>query len=152
MLPFLLIAVLSFCAMELVSYGVHRFLYHRILWFIHRSHHKPRTGPFERNDLFPVFFAAASCFLIFAGMDRGPFSLLLAAGLGVTAYGAVYFVVHDLYIHRRVRSLVFRIPFLLAAKKAHAIHHRTGGEPYGLLLFPRFQELRGNDVTESDGV
>jgi beta-carotene 3-hydroxylase len=152
MIAFLLIALLSFCAMEFVSYGVHRFLYHRIFWFIHRSHHVPRTGPFERNDLFPVVFAGASCLLIFAGLERGPFSLYLGAGLGITAYGAVYFIVHDLYIHRRVKRLAFRIPFLLAAKKAHAVHHRTGGEPYGLLLFPRVDELRGSGVTETDAV
>jgi beta-carotene 3-hydroxylase len=152
MLRFTAIGILSFCVMECVSYLVHRFLYHRVLWFIHQSHHSPRTGPFERNDLFPVAFSAVSCFLIVKGLTAEPFSPFLGAGIGVTAYGAVYFIVHDLYIHRRMKSFAFRIPFLLAAKKAHAIHHRTGGEPYGLLLYPRVGELKESTVTEEDTV
>lgn len=149
---FILVAVMAFCAMEFVSYGVHRFLYHRVFWFIHRSHHAPRTGPFERNDLFPVVFAAGSCLLIALGLAGKPFSPVLAAGIGITAYGAVYFIVHDLYIHRRVKLFALRIPFLLALKKAHAVHHRTGGEPYGLLLVSRLEEPGDSSVTESDAV
>ena len=72
---------------------------------------------------------------------------ILAAAIGVSAYGLVYFFVHDLYIHRRARWLPLRIPFLLEVKKAHAIHHKYGGEPFGLLFFFRKEEVRRQNVS-----
>jgi beta-carotene 3-hydroxylase len=152
MIVFLLIAAGSFVAMEFVSYLAHRYIYHKLLWVFHKSHHSPRKGAFELNDVFPVFFAAAAITLMAIGVADPGRSHLLAMSIGITAYGMVYFFIHDLYVHRRVRSLPLRIPFLLTIKKAHAIHHRTGGEPYGLLFFANPENARRERVKEDDVV
>src|SRR5512140_771643 len=96
---FLLIIVGSFIVMEFVSYLAHRFIYHKLLWVFHRSHHSPRKGPFELNDVFPVFFAASAITLMAIGVADPGRNHLLAMSIGITAYGMVYFFIHDLYVH-----------------------------------------------------
>ena len=135
MIRFLVIIVVSFAAMEFFSYLVHRYVYHGLLWFVHKSHHTPRTGLFEWNDVFPFIFSAVTIVLMMTALTSPDGSELLALSIGITAYGVVYLVIHDLYVHRRMKALHFRNPFLLRVKKAHMVHHTTGGEPYGLLLF-----------------
>ena len=152
MVQFALIVLLSFVAMEFVSYLAHRFIYHKLLWALHRSHHSPRSGPFELNDLFPVFFAAASIVLMLKGLSDPALKDVLAMSIGITVYGMIYFFIHDLYVHRRIKWLSLRIPFLLTIKKAHAIHHREGGEPYGLLFFADPDRARRESVLEDDTV
>ena len=44
---------------------------HGFGWGWHRSHHEPRTGWFEKNDLYAVVFAGVAIALIYAG-TRGP--------------------------------------------------------------------------------
>ena len=151
-LQFALIVITAFAAMELFSYLVHRFVYHRVLWTLHRSHHTPRKGAFELNDVFPTVFAATTILLVMRGVHSDDGGLLMAAGAGITAYGVVYFFVHDLYVHRRVKALRLRIPILVNVKKAHAMHHRYGGEPYGLLLFFNMQRVEKEAVTEDEVV
>ena len=80
-------------AMEGVAWLTHRYLMHGPLWVLHRSHHRRRDGAFERNDWFGVIFAVPSMILIALGVEGRP--ALLAIGLGMTAYGFVYFLVHD---------------------------------------------------------
>lgn len=142
MLRFALIATVTFCAMEGVSYLAHRFVYHKLLWIFHRSHHETRKGLFEWNDVFPFFFSAVSILLLYLAVQDPSGGDLLALGVGISAYGTIYFVIHDLYVHRRMRGLTFRIPYLQRVKKAHMIHHLYGGEPYGLLVFPLPKHLR----------
>jgi beta-carotene 3-hydroxylase len=142
----ILIGILAFAAMEFVSYLAHRYVYHGIGWVFHKSHHSRREGAFELNDIFPMIFATISIALILWGLEAD-LPAIVAAAIGVSAYGMVYFFVHDLYIHRRAKWLPLRIPFLLEVKKAHAIHHKYGGEPYGLLLFFRKEEVRNQQVT-----
>ena len=131
----ILITLLCFVGMEFISYLLHRFVYHGLLWVFHRSHHMPRKGVFELNDIFPVVLAGLTISLMIMGLSGSGQEELVAASIGISAYGLVYFFVHDLYVHRRARSLSLRVPFLIKVKRAHAIHHRYGGEPYGLLLF-----------------
>ena len=152
MIRFLLVVALTFVGMELVSYLIHRFIYHRLLWFIHKSHHTQREGPFELNDIFPLFFAAVSVVFLVVGLGEEGRPDLLAASVGIILYGTVYFVVHDLYVHRRVKSVRLRIPFLLPLKKAHAIHHRYGEEPYGLLFFVHPKRVSEEPVGDDDVV
>jgi beta-carotene 3-hydroxylase len=135
MIRFAIIIVVSFVAMEFVSYLVHRFVYHGFAWFIHRSHHTPRTGAFEWNDIFPALFATVTTTLMIIALGDPAGQDLLAASIGITAYGIVYLIVHDLYVHRRMKRFPLKIRFLANVKRAHAVHHRFGGEPYGLLLF-----------------
>lgn len=139
---FVLIMLAAFVMMEFISYLAHRFVYHGFLWVIHKSHHSPRKGLFEMNDLFPLFFSSISILLMWYAVGDPGRSDILALTLGVTMYGIIYLVIHDLYVHRRMKSLTFRIPYLREVKKAHMVHHMTGGEPYGLLLFTTPRKLR----------
>jgi beta-carotene 3-hydroxylase len=119
-------AAVAFLAMEAVSYSAHRWLMHGPGMSWHRSHHAPPDGRFERNDLFPLCFSVVGAAL-FAGGAIGP-------ALGVTAYGAAYLAVHEIVIHRRLPVAVPSTRYLRWLRDAHAVHHRTGGEPYGMLL------------------
>ena len=149
MIRFAAIVLGSFVVMEFVAYLAHRYVYHKLLWVFHKSHHSPRTGPFEANDVFPVFFATVAVAIMLAALTEPVSADLLAVSIGVSMYGMVYFFIHDLYVHRRMKKLRLRIPFLIEVKKAHALHHRYGGEPYGLLLYTRRDRVR-LEVIEED--
>jgi len=129
----LAIAVAAFVLMEPVTYAAHRWVMHGVGMVLHRSHHSRAVTRFEANDLFPVAFASVTMLAMAAGVSLPQLHFLLVVGIGVTAYGASYLFVHDLYIHRRLG----RLPTMAAIeylKRAHAIHHLYGGEPYGMLL------------------
>jgi beta-carotene 3-hydroxylase len=150
MIRFCAIVLVSFAAMELFSYLVHRFVYHGVFWFVHRSHHTPRTGLFEWNDVFPLLFSAVTIVMMMVALASPDGGDLLALSVGITAYGMVYLVIHDLYVHRRMKSLQFRSPYLLRVKKAHMVHHATGGEPFGLLFFALPPKLTAEEREHGD--
>ena len=127
------VAVASFASMEAVSYGTHRWVMHGVGRRWHRSHHVPATGGLERNDLFPVCFSAMG-FGAFAAAALVPAPTLFWVGVGVTAYGAAYLFVHEVYIHRRVPVPLPRWRYLEWLRRAHGAHHATSGEPYGMLV------------------
>ncbi len=125
--------------MEGVAYFTHRYLMHGPLWFLHRSHHVPHAGRLEWNDLFGLFFALPSIALIHYGVRDG--SWMLPVGLGMTGYGLIYFLFHDVVVHRRVR--LRGVPpwrYLRRIIKAHLVHHRThgreGAQSFGFLYAP----------------
>jgi beta-carotene 3-hydroxylase len=132
---FILITLTAFVLMEGVSYVAHRYVYHGLLWILHKSHHAPRKGVFELNDLFPLFFSLVAIGLMWYSFGYPERSDILAVTVGVTMYGIIYSTIHDLYVHRRMDLPSLRIPYLQQVKKAHMVHHMTGGEPYGLLVF-----------------
>lgn len=152
MLRFVLIFLVTFLLMELVSYLAHRFVYHGIGWAIHQSHHSPRKGVFELNDVFPLLFATVTVPFVIYSVGPSGSATLSAISLGITAYGLVYFLVHDLYVHRRMKRLRMRIPLLKTLKQAHAVHHRYGGEPYGLLFFAHPKKLAVEKVDDVEAV
>ena len=132
------------CGMELWAAVLHRYLWHGPLWFLHRSHHEEREGFFERNDLFAVFHAGLAITLLLVGCV-GPVGWLrelwFGFGLGMTAFGALYMLVHDGLIHERLPVTVLeRLPWIHRLAAAHRAHHRTGRFPYGMFLGP--QEAR----------
>ncbi|CAA9259053.1 MAG: hypothetical protein AVDCRST_MAG50-2899 [uncultured Acidimicrobiales bacterium] len=133
MSPDLLVALAAFVAMEPMSYLAHRFVMHGPGMGLHRSHHSRLTTRFERNDLYPVLFAGITILAMAAGTMSPTLRVLLPVGAGVTLYGAAYGFVHDVYIHARLGRLP-RMAALEWLKDAHEIHHRFGGEPYGMLL------------------
>lgn len=149
---FALILVGSFIAMEFFSYIAHRFIYHGALWFVHKSHHTPRKGLFELNDLFPLILSASTIALMIYGFAQPDGLDIVAASIGISAYGLVYLTIHDLYVHRRMRSLTFAIPYLKRVKKAHMVHHMYGAEPFGLLVFwlPKGMDL--NSIPDEEPV
>ena len=141
-----LVAVASFCAMEGVSYAAHRWLMHGPGMAWHRSHHLPPRGRFERNDRFPLCFSALGVALFALGTTVDGLRPLLWVAIGVTAYGAAYLAVHELVIHRRLPVPVPSTRYLRWLRASHADHHRTSGEPYGMLL-----PLRSSGPRTSDG-
>jgi beta-carotene 3-hydroxylase len=54
--------------------------------------------------------------------------------VGAAAYGLLYALVHDVYIHRRLPLFGRRHALLDRLAEAHRIHHLFHGEPYGMLL------------------
>ncbi len=136
--PFALVLLAALAAMEGVAYFTHRYVMHGPLWVLHRSHHRPRGSAwYEANDLFGFFFATPSIVLIGFGTHGSP--LLLAAGLGMTAYGAAYFVFHDVIVHRRIATgFAPRGGYLGRLVKAHLVHHKTttrhGARNFGFLF------------------
>jgi beta-carotene 3-hydroxylase len=140
LLGYVLLFLAVFAGMEAVAWLMHRYLMHGPLWVLHESHHRPRTGWFEKNDLFGIFFSVPSIILIYLGTHGTP--ALLAVGLGMTAYGIAYFGFHDVIVHRRVSV---RFPpagrYLQRITKAHLVHHKTTGKEgavsFGFLWAPK---------------
>jgi beta-carotene 3-hydroxylase len=124
---------LAFMVMEPVTYCVHRWVMHGFAIGWHQSHHQQRPGRFERNDLFPFVFASIVMTMWAIGLNVSGWTWLVPVGIGATLYGAVYGIIHDLYIHRRFVNLP-RVKWLEHIAEAHRLHHRDAGEPYGLLV------------------
>jgi beta-carotene 3-hydroxylase len=138
MTSLLAVAVVSFLVMEPVTYLAHRFVFHGAGMFLHRSHHRRwASGRAERfleaNDAFPVVFASVTIVALAVGFNVDGWSVLVPICVGVTLYGLAYAYVHDVYIHGRLGPRAPR-PRLDRLAVAHSLHHRFGGEPYGMLL------------------
>lgn len=146
----LLLVIGSFAAMELVSYAGHRWVMHGFGMGWHRSHHLPPQGAFERNDLFPLTFSVIG-FGLFAAASAGVAPWLWWVAIGVTAYGACYLFVHEVYIHHRLRIATPDLRYLRWLRESHADHHRSSGEPYGMLL-PLVRDTRPEPSTRSGDV
>lgn len=132
-----MIAAVAFVAMEPITAATHRYVMHGVGWVLHRSHHHRSAARFEANDAFPVMFAGVVCVGIAIGFNVDGWSALVAVGIGVTLYGAAYALVHDVYIHGRVRWLTFhdrRVAVFDRLAEAHRLHHRYNAAPYGMLL------------------
>ncbi|PIA49236.1 hypothetical protein AQUCO_01300228v1 [Aquilegia coerulea] len=50
--------------MEFWARWAHKALWHASLWHMHESHHKPREGPFELNDVFAITNAVPAIALL----------------------------------------------------------------------------------------
>ena len=145
-MQFTLLVIFSFAAVEIASAAAHRFLFHGVLWKIHRTHHTSSTGTFELNDIFSVIFALAAILLIVFSEKPLLNSITFPMGLGITIYGAVYFIVHDFFTHRRFAPFKSNNKILLTIRAAHQRHHQTtekkGFAPFGLFIFD-YSKFRG---------
>ena len=140
------IALLTFVFMEFWAWFMHRFVQHGPLWNLHHSHHvRPSPRPFEKNDWFFVIYGALSTALIVSA--GGPGRWWFWVGIGIAAYGTVYFFVHDVLIHGRLRFWKKSDnTYLRALNMAHKMHHktqgRTGSVEFGLLwVSPKYLAL-----------
>lgn len=125
-------------AMELIATLVHRYVMHGPGWAWHKSHHEPREGRFERNDLYALVFAVLSIGLFLAA---GRWPTLWWVGAGMIAYGLLYTLLHDGLVHRRLPiGLVPRRGYLKRLVQAHRLHHavreREDGVSFGFLYAP----------------
>ncbi len=142
------IVIATFIFMEGVAWFTHKYIMHGLLWILHRDHHQPHEGWFERNDAFFLIFAVPSSILMFLGARDG-MDFRFFIGTGILFYGMAYFFVHDIFIHqrfkwlRRTDNVYFR-----AIRKAHKVHHKhlgkEEGECFGMLWVPMryFKEAR----------
>ncbi|MFT6293300.1 MAG: beta-carotene 3-hydroxylase [Ilumatobacter sp.] len=131
----ILIAALAFVAMEPITAATHRWVMHGVGERLHRSHHRQLAARLEANDWYPVFFAAIVNVGFFAGFNWNSFEVLVPVGIGITAYGAAYALVHDVYIHGRLSWFAGRrIEAFERLAEAHRIHHLYNAAPYGMLL------------------
>jgi beta-carotene 3-hydroxylase len=136
-----LIAVATFLLMEAIAWLTHKYLMHGWLWSLHKDHHRRDDGRFlEKNDFFFLIFAIPA-FILFLVGTLGHYPILFWIAVGITAYGAAYFLVHDIFIHQRFR--LFRNTnnaYLQAIRRAHKMHHKhldkEDGECFGMLLVP----------------
>lgn len=140
----ILIIVATVLLMELGAYAAHRWIMHGWGWGWHRSHHEEREGVFEKNDLYALCFALVAVALFAFGTR---ILVLWWVAVGVTAYGALYFVFHDGLVHHR---WLFRTPprqgYLKRLYQAHRLHHavheRDGAVSFGFLYAPPVEELK----------
>jgi beta-carotene 3-hydroxylase len=132
------LGALAFVAMEPVTAATHRFVMHGPGRVLHRSHHRSAVGGttgWELNDLFPLAFAIVVMMAMAVGFNVAGFGVLVPIGVGVTAYGVIYALVHDVYIHRRLPLFRNRtVPGLERLAAAHREHHRLNAAPYGMLV------------------
>ena len=135
----ILITTLLIC---LVQSGLHKYVMHGLFWNLHEDHHvRDNHDSFlELNDSFFVFFAIISI-TAFALWSIFGWQISLGIGIGVFIYGVIYFIIHDLFIHQRIKIWrKTKNPYLLALRRAHKIHHKHlgkhDGECFGMLWVP----------------
>ncbi|CAN6321667.1 unnamed protein product [Urochloa humidicola] len=142
--------------MEFWARWAHRALWHASLWHMHESHHRPRDGPFELNDVFAIVNAVPAMSLLAYGFfNRGLVpGLCFGAGLGITIFGMAYMFVHDGLVHRRFPvGPIENVPYFRRVAAAHQIHHmdKFQGVPYGLFLGPKeLKEVGGTEELEKE--
>lgn len=139
------IVIATVIGMEALAWVVHRYVMHGWGWRWHRSHHEPRHGLFETNDLYALVFAGISLFLFaLAGRVWPSFWWV---GVGTVVYGLLYAILHDGLVHGR---LGFRAKpgnfYLKRLVQAHRLHHavkeRDGAVSFGFLYAPPVRRLR----------
>ena len=133
--------------MEVVAYAAHRWGMHGPGWFLHRSHHVPRTGTFELNDLYAVIFAIPSILLLYGGVQLGWWPGVIWIGAGIAAYGAIYFGFHDVIGPRRGdHRYLPRSSYMKRIVQAHRLHHavetKQGTVSFGFLWAPAPERLK----------
>ena len=143
----ILLFLATILAMEGFAYVAHRWVMHGPGWFLHASHHRPRTGAFERNDLYAVIFAIPSIVLLLGGIQLGWWPGATWIGAGIAAYGAIYFGFHDVIVHRRLpHRYVARSHYMKRIVQAHRLHHavesKHGTVSFGFLWAPRADILK----------
>lgn len=137
----LLLFLATVIAMEGFAYLMHRWVMHGPGWFLHASHHRPRDGHWEWNDLYFVIFAVPSILLLLGGVQLGWGGWATAMGLGIAAYGAIYLGFHDIIVHRRIAHRhVPRGRYMKRIVQAHRLHHavetKHGTVSFGFLVAP----------------
>ncbi|MBK9272195.1 MAG: sterol desaturase family protein [Saprospiraceae bacterium] len=153
---YLICVVGAFFGMEFMAWFTHKYIMHGFLWSWHEDHHKPhhsKTGFWERNDRFFLVFAIPSFFCYLIGSLVAEYTWLLFIGIGISIYGVCYFLVHDVYIHRRFQWFKqLDNPYSKAILRAHGAHHakttKESCESFGMLLVhPKYYKKREKSVS-----
>jgi beta-carotene 3-hydroxylase len=144
-LLYVMVIVVVFVFMEGVAWFLHKYVMHGVGWFLHKDHHYPRKGRFEKNDVFGVFFSLVSFLFILTGILSG-FDIKLAIGIGITMYGIGYFLVHDVFFHKRIKiGYQPKSKYIKRILNAHGIHHAMStpktGANFGFLYASKKYEV-----------
>lgn len=125
-----LVILATFAFMELVAYSLHRFILHTFLWFVHDTHHLPRQGLWEKNDVIAFIFGIPSWLFMMFGIMAGC-DWRLYVGIGILIYGICYILIHDGLVHRRFRIFNEHPKnwYLLGLKLGHEAHHQHDNKP-----------------------
>jgi len=132
MILYSIIIILTLIFMEGVAWFLHKYVMHGLGWYLHEDHHRYTRGRFEKNDIFGLFFSLLSFVLILTGFFGG-FDIRLPIGIGVACYGIGYFLVHDIFFHRRIK-IKYRpkSSYMKRVLNAHAIHHQKSKPHEGI--------------------
>lgn len=135
---YIISAVMAFVFMEGVAWFTHKYIMHGFLWSLHKDHHRPHEGFFEKNDFFFLIFAIPGWLCIMLGW-RVENWIVVSIGLGITLYGFTYFLVHEIIIHQRFKLFAkSNSRYIKAMRWAHKMHHRhlnkEDGESFGMLF------------------
>ena len=105
---------------------------HGFGWYLHKDHHYPHKGRFEKNDVFAVIFSLISFVFIFLGINFG-FFISFAIGIGIMMYGIGYFLVHDVFFHKRIKiGYRPKSNYIKRILNAHAFHHSKSTAKTGI--------------------
>lgn len=133
------ITLMTIAGMELISWAMHKYLFHGPLWFIHKTHHQPKHSWLEWNDIFSMLFAGIALWLMWRGHTT--LDNRFWVGMGISIYGTIYFIFHDWFIHNRFKAFKTNNRHLLRIRRAHKIHHKSmqklPAEEFGLLVTKR---------------
>lgn len=137
-LLYIVIALLTFCLMEGITWFTHKYVMHGFLWFLHEDHHVPGKHLFEKNDAFFFIFAIPSWLCIMLGSMQQAWWVVSIGG-GIALYGLAYFLVHDVIIHQRIKWFSrSKNRYIKAIRWAHKMHHKhlnkEDGESFGMLF------------------
>ncbi len=147
MITFLLalaIVVITVALMELFAWWAHKYVMHGWGWGWHRSHHEPHDHALERNDLYAVVFAAVAILMFWIGVTYWPVWWI---AVGITVYGALYFIAHDGLVHHRWPfRYVPKSGYFKRLYQAHRLHHAVKGKDgcvsFGFIWAPRLDDLK----------
>ncbi len=116
--------VSTFIFMEVVAWFLHKYIMHGFGWYLHEDHHRYTKGKFEKNDVFGLFFSFLSFIFILTGFFSN-LDIRLPIGIGIACYGIGYFLVHDIFFHRRIK-IKYRpkSSYMKRVLNAHSIHHQ----------------------------
>ena len=158
MLPLLLVLI-TLVIMEFAVALFHQHIMHGIGWKWHQSHHASHkivhtkianqvnsgfvNSGFEKNDLYALFFTIATVLLF---IFSTPQSAIWWVGIGISIYGFLYAVMHDVIVHRRLPlRWQPRNAYLRRLTKAHHLHHavrsQEQGVSFGFLYAPPLESL-----------
>ena len=135
---FLGVVILTFFAMEGITWLTHKYVMHGFLWYLHEDHHQPSPGFFEKNDAFFLIFAIPSWLCIMLGLQNEMY-WVAGIGFGIALYGFAYFIVHEVIIHQRFKWFTrSNNSYVRTIRWAHKMHHKhlgkEDGESFGMLF------------------
>ena len=135
---FLGVVILTFFAMEGITWLTHKYVMHGFLWYLHEDHHQPSPGFFEKNDAFFLIFAIPSWLCIMLGLQNELY-WVAGIGFGIALYGFAYFIVHEVIIHQRFKWFTrSNNTYVRTIRWAHKMHHKhlgkEDGESFGMLF------------------